>query len=80
MGEGSAAPVAAGLTVGATLVVLFASIFDTVDHSFTDNRSHIDIAIQGLKDTYASGEKIVLTIHIRGYTIAYAIHHPHSGS
>jgi hypothetical protein len=68
MGEGSGAPVAAGLAVGAALVVHFASIFSSIDHSFTDNRNHIDIAIQGLKDAYASGERIALTTHISGYT------------
>jgi hypothetical protein len=66
MGEG--APVVAGLAVGIALIVLFASIFSTIDRSFADNRNKIDIAIQGLKDAYASGERIALTVHISGYS------------
>jgi len=66
--KGAAAPVGAGLAVGIALIVLFASIFGTIDRSFSDNRSKIDIAIQGLKDIYTTGERIPLTIHISGFS------------
>jgi hypothetical protein len=66
--KGTTASVIAGLAVGIALIVLFASIFSTFDRSFADNRNKIDIAIQGLKDSYASGERISLTVHISGYS------------
>lgn len=66
MGEG--APVVVGLVVRVAMIVLFASIFNTFDRSFADNRNKIDIAIQGLKDAYASGERMTLTVHISGYS------------
>lgn len=55
MSDSAIAPVIAGLAVGIALIVLFASIFDTFDRSFADNRNKIDISIKGLKDTYAGG-------------------------
>jgi len=66
--DSTVAPVIAGSAVGIALIVLFASIFSTFDRSFADNRNKIDISIHGLKDTYASGERMALTIHIRGYS------------
>jgi uncharacterized membrane protein len=65
---GEVVPVVAGLVVGVALIVMFASIFNKVDHDFADNRSRINIAIEGLKDSYASGERLALTINISGFS------------
>lgn len=65
MGDGAVAPVAAGLAVGIAFVVLF-SILATPEEPVKSK--HIEIAVDGLKDTYKAGEPMSFTVNTEGFS------------
>ncbi|MEM3159604.1 MAG: hypothetical protein QXJ74_02355 [Nitrososphaera sp.] len=65
MADTQAAPVAAGLAAGIVLVALFASLFGSTAPA--DQRLHVELSIEGLKDRYSVGEQINFVVRAAGY-------------
>ena len=67
MGDGAAVPVGAGLAAGIALVVLLASLFNTVDMDLEKGRDYLDLSVEGVKETYQVGEKMDFIVKAKGY-------------
>ncbi len=63
------ASVVIGLIAGITMVFLFAStsIGSSNDNPIFPKSNHINVAIEGLKDSYHTGEPIRFDVRVAGY-------------
>jgi len=60
------APVIAGLAIGIAFIAVFTIVFGTTK-PITERKFGVDISIIGLKDEYARGEGIEITINAKGF-------------
>lgn len=81
MGDGAGAPAAAGLAVGAGLVLLFGLAFGDAIPIFSDFQkplsNNVEIIIEIAKDEYQVGESIDFAVSIKGM-ISGCIAPPHA--
>lgn len=66
MTETSVVPVIAGLIVGVTFVAVFSVLFVNPSIAMVKGDNKINLTIDGMKDTYKSGEHIVFSVNAKG--------------
>lgn len=65
-------PVIAGLSVGILLIIIFALVFNTTSNSgMSTTPNNLNLAIDGLKESYRIGEPITFTLRVTGYGDCY---------
>lgn len=65
-------PVIAGLSVGILLIIIFALVFSSTSNSgMSTIPNNLNLAIDGLKESYRIGEPITFTLRVTGYDDCY---------
>lgn len=66
MASSETLPIIAGLAVGVTLIALFSIMFSNPTIAGINSNNHIALTLEGMKSNYASGERIIVSVHAKG--------------